>query len=109
MTDTDKIKVTGTSLEALVKAAYALSHPIGLGYLHARPGELSDADAAEIVAYGVGKRNAVYMDYVHGRCCKFYVYRDVQGDLWINKNWYDHSQSQLQQLLARCGILVEAI
>ena len=43
-------------------------------------------------------RWALYMDYIHGRSCKVDVFRE--GDkLFINKNWLDHTDEQLQILI----------
>jgi len=96
-----RIDVTGVSLTELVKAAYDLSVPQGLGFLHVLPGGLTDEEAEELVQEG--DRIAVNMDYVHGRACKFMVRRD--GDkLTISAPWYDHTDEQLRQLLERVGL-----
>lgn len=38
------------------------------------------------------------MDYVRGRACKFTIFRE-SGKLFINKNWFDHSEYDLEKLL----------
>jgi len=96
------IEITGCNLVELVKKAYELSEPRGLGFLHAQPGGLSDEDAQQLVNE---KRphTPVSLDYVKGRCVKFSVYRE--GDkLFTNKRWYDHSEQDLRELLAHVGI-----
>lgn len=91
------IDVTGADLVELVKAAYRHSVPQGMGFLHAKPGELSDEDANSIIEDGNG--HAIHMDYVHGRCCKFNVF--AEGDrVFIRNQWYDHTQLDLERLLA---------
>ena len=43
------------------------------------------------------------MDYVSGRACKMYVHsRD--GRLTINDNWFDHSDTQFEELLEHIGL-----
>ena len=103
---TDKIDVTGSDPRELIKAAYALSKPQGLGFLHAREGELDDATVDEILGHERGFLGVIAkMDYVHGRSCKFTIWRDQETErLYIRNWWYDHDESQLEQLLARCGI-----
>lgn len=98
------IEVTGIPLEALVRAAYNPSRPQGLGHVHFQPGDLSDEDVAAIVERGKTDRLlAVSMDYVKGRSCKFTVAKD--GDrLFIKNRWYDHSDSQLRNLLVGVGL-----
>lgn len=96
------IEVTGVDLRELVKGAYALSRPVGIGFLHYKDGELDDATVDEIVRSE--GRSAVSMDYVYGRQCKFHVTRDEDGRLWTNSSWYDHTSSDLRALLKRVGI-----
>lgn len=94
----DHIDVTDCDLVALVKKAYALSQPQGLGFLHFRDGELSDADAQEIV--NRDPRGGFGMDYVHGRAVKLGVTLR-EGRLWLQStDWSDHSARQLAELLA---------
>lgn len=94
--------ITGADLKAVVKAAYDLSVPRGLGFLHAREGGLSDADAQEIVDRNKSGFAAITMDYVHGRACKLSVYRR-NGKLFIPARWYDHSPEAMERLLAAIG------
>lgn len=104
-----KINVTGCSLETLVRQAYNLSGPQGLGFLHYKDGSLADETVASIIERGKGDKTcAVGMDYVNGRSCKFYVYRG-DGGLWVKNNWYDHSTRDLEELLKSVGVGPEAI
>lgn len=97
------IEVTDAPLIELVKAAYDLSVPQGLGFLHAESGSLSDEDAEALITEE--GRIAVRMDYVKGRACKMTVFREsASPKMFIRNKWFDHSESQLQELLERCGI-----
>lgn len=95
------IDVTGVDLVELAKAAYDLSRPQGLGFLHFTPDPLTDEEAQSLLR-DADSHLALSLDYVHGRAVKLTVYRD--GDtLSMRDRWYDHSQSQLQELLERIG------
>ncbi len=100
------IEVTGCDLRALVQNAYAPSRQQGLGVLDVagRVGGLTNDEAQKIIDRSADdKRMAVSMDYVRGRSIKLSVHRF--GDrLFINNNWYDHSDSQLVALLNSVGI-----
>jgi len=102
------IEVTNMNLQDLVKTAYALSVPMGMGFMHAKEGPLSDADAEHIIQ--TTKRQyrdnydgiAVSMDYVHGRACKFTV-RENKDGRYIYDEWFDHTDKQLRNLLDICS------
>lgn len=95
------LNVTGVELKELAKAAYRFSRPQGLGFLHAKDGELSEADALTLVSSRHGEI-ALSMDYIHGRACKFTVWRRNE-ELFIRGSWFDHSEDDLQDLLAAIG------
>ena len=101
----DMIEVTGVDLKELVKAAYDLSKPQGLGFLHFEEGGLSDEEAEKYITDH--PRFAVMMDYVKGRACKLDVFKDSEGRLFIQGSWFDHSEAQLAELLKRIGIVHE--
>lgn len=98
------IKLNGIDLVKFVQKVYELSVPQGLGFMHARPGGLSEEDAK---GYINEKSSCVIsMDYVKGRACKMGVFK--QGDdLTMNDNWYDHTNEQLSELLSTFGIKLE--
>lgn len=101
------IDLTGVDLVALAKAAYDLSKPQGMGFLHYEPGGLTDEQAQSLVN-DEGNRCALSLDYVAGRAVKLTVFRD--GDkLAMRDSWYDHSDSQLRELLTRVGRKVENV
>lgn len=103
----DGIKITGVDLAKFIKAVYELSRPQGMGFLHARDGELSDKDAEMILNSSGTGPCVLSMDYVHGRACKMHVWKEGD-DLFINRSWYDHSSTQFNALLARFNIKVTA-
>ena len=93
------IDITGANLRVLVKKAYELSSPQGLGFLHFTPGnDLPDAEVDEILG-----RRQVSMDYVRGRSIKMHVL-EKDGKRFIRDRWYDHSLDQLQSLLTAIGV-----
>lgn len=99
MNTENMIDITGASLTEVAKAAYSLSVPQGMGFIHAQPGPLSDGAAQALVnEYKDDKRIALSMDYVQGRACKLTVFRD--GDkLYIPNSWYDHSEATHERLV----------
>ena len=92
-----------SKLDAVIRAAYDLSRPQGLGFLQATQGPLDEEALTDIKALG-SSQYAAGMDYVRGRAVKLTVRRD--GDkLYIDADqWLDHSMSDLQELAARAGL-----
>jgi hypothetical protein len=96
-----------TDLRALVKKAYDLSRPQGLGFLHYREGDLDDALVDEILSRD-RDRCAFSTDYVQGRAVKFSVYRDDDG-LYVGARWFDHNHWSYTALLGSVGVPEDAI
>ena len=93
------IDITGVDLVKFVKKVYELSVPQGLGFLHATPEPLTDAEVGYIVnMYKEDKRIALDMDYVKGRACKMIVWRN-EDKLEIRDDWYDHTDENFKKLL----------
>lgn len=103
---TDMIKVTGVDLRKLVAAVYANSRPQGLGFIQFEEGEMPRALVEDFVGTFKleGTGCVLYMDYVRGRACKFALYRCQNGDLWVPKNWLDHSELDLRRMLRDAGL-----
>jgi len=94
----DTLEITGANLIDVVKAAYDLSKPVGMGFMHYTPEPLTDDEARELIN---GDRSgvALSLDYVKGRACKLVVFKDEER-LFVRKDWYDHSDSDLDKLIA---------
>lgn len=98
------VEIPANKLREAIKLAYDYSSPQGLGFLHARYGRLDEQTVDEIInCEDPNGRIAASMDYVHGRACKFTVIRH-ERQLFIRPRWYDHSDNQLESLLADLGI-----
>ncbi len=97
------IDITGIDLRKLVRAVYNNSVPQGLGWMHAKNGELTDEEVDTVLSgeerFTRKPDNLVFhMDYVNGRSCKFVVWKD--GDtLFTRDRWYDHSTEALNEML----------
>lgn len=94
------IDVSSADVKDLVRVAYDLSKPLGMGFLHAKPGGLTDEEVESLIDMN-DKRCIVSMDYVHGRACKFTVFVE-DGKMYIHDKWYDHTNRDLEKLLERC-------
>jgi len=95
------IEIPADKLRLAISTAYNLSVPVGMGFLHARTGGL-DEETIDRIMENVETRG-VYMDYVHGRQCKFSVYVK-DGKFYVQPDWYDHNRYQLIDLLTTIGI-----
>lgn len=100
------IDLTGVDPTLMLKAAYDLSRPQGMGFIHFKPEPLTDQECEAILARG--HDHLVFStDYVNGRAMKLALYRD--GDKqYMKKSWYDHSSYDFAELLNRLGFGVEA-
>jgi hypothetical protein len=78
----------------VIQAVYRYSRPQGLGIIHFQEGELSVEDAKLYI-----RRGAIYMDYVHGRACKFGATLTEKGVTFSDTEWLDHTHHDLLQLI----------
>ncbi|UIS25290.1 hypothetical protein [Erythrobacter phage vB_EliS-L02] len=72
-----------------------------MGMLHARSGPLDEETRDELIQ--MDRDLVVYMDYVHGRQCKFQI-RKHEGRFYTFCEWYDHSYDHLLALLEKIEI-----
>jgi len=103
----DMIEITGADLRTLVKTAYNLSRPQGMGFRHFTPGPLDDETVDAILKNKDTQSDysaAIYMDYVRGRVVKLGVFHTSEGRFYISKRWFDHSEADLVELLISIGI-----
>jgi hypothetical protein len=100
------VSVPAARLPDLVRGAYDLSRPVGMGYLHYEPGALTDDEVQQIIAVPQMGSGVVYMDYVKGRCCKFNAWRDPEDPsvVLVDNRWFDHTENDLIELLTRAGV-----
>lgn len=97
----DMIEIPESKLSQFVRKVYELSVPVGMGFMHYKDEPLSDTEVIDIIQ--PGKTIIVNMDYVNGRCCKMRVIKK-DGKLYTNDTWYDHTRSELKELLAHVGV-----
>jgi hypothetical protein len=97
------IDISSANLKDIMKHAYELSQPQGLGFLHYTEGPLDDETIDNYLEhYSDNPRIALYLDYVHGRACKLTVFRGEDGEgFFINNEWIDHSDTDLEELINR--------
>ena len=91
------VEITGYDLRSMAKAAYEMSSPKGLGFLHYRQGpadeDLVNSMVSSLEDYGS-------LDYVEGRCVKFNILKSEDGRIFTGSQWYDHTEEQQKALLA---------
>ena len=106
MSERKRIKVTGVDLRKLIAAVYANSHAQGMGHMHFRAGEMPEKLVEEwLGTVKVSDTGCIlHMDYVLGRACKFGLFRDEDGELWIEKPWFDHTEMDLARMLRDAGL-----
>lgn len=93
------VDITELDRDALVRAIYAASVPMGMGWLHATDGELDDTSLRLITdAADQYHEGGIDLDYVHGRQCKFRA-RKHEGKLYAKLDWYDHGIEAMKQLM----------
>jgi len=97
------IDITGSNLVDVVRAAYDLSSPQGLGFIHFEAGGGLTDDEVDSLIITDNDRIAVSLDYVKGRACKLTVFKD-EDKLFIDNCWYDHSESALLELVDRIAV-----
>lgn len=108
MKGTRFVDFTGCSRLDLVKWAYELSAPKGLGFLAHESGPLPEVDALEIIGRYPDDHSVVLsMDYVKGRAVKFNLMRrDIYSaeflpdgvEWYAMANWFDHSDEAMEAL-----------
>ena len=97
------IEITGIDLREFAKKVYELSVPQGMGFMHFTDEPLSNEEANNLIIEDY--TYALDMDYVKGRACKMMVCKK-EDKLLIGNSWYDHTDSQLQELLNHFNITI---
>lgn len=88
------IDVTDLSTVKMIQAAYELSKPVGMGFMHYTSNPLTVEEAQEHIR----PNGFVNLDYVLGRCCKFRIIVN-NGKKYTPKSWYDHTEEDLKNLI----------
>lgn len=102
------IDITGCDLRKVIQEAYDLSVPQGMGFLHFKPGPLSEEEVTGIwERFKNDNQLALSMDYIKGRAVKLTVFRR-DGRLYIDTQWYDHPPHDYDLFLERIGAQREA-
>lgn len=99
------VDLTGADLRKLVKKAYELSKPYGMGHAHYKSGELDEESVDSILSKAT--RVCLFnMDYVHGRAVKLVAYNPNGSWLlpegvtgWMVKKWFMHEDYELNEVL----------
>lgn len=92
------IDIKGISKAAVLAALYNASRPKGMGFLHAKPGDMSEAEAAKLL------KEQTYFDYLRGRVMKV----DLSGDeleerLYDRDNGYGAAYHAIAHLLKKAA------
>lgn len=93
------IEIKEEQIIPAINAAYNLSVPVGMGFLHYTPEPLT---SEELNGLAVFHDDSISLDYVKGRGVKFNIFREsVNGEYkyYIRKKWFDHSEYHMDQLL----------
>lgn len=106
-TNTTRVTITRDNLPKVIAKAYELSQPQGMGFLHAKPGDIPDdvlqqiLDRSDSAQFDMNR--GVRLDYVQGRAIKLGIHFDADaGSYYLEDTghgWYDHSDEQWVELL----------
>lgn len=93
------IDITTLDVRKLVDAAFEHSRPQGMGFIHHRPGPLTDEE------FEAGKiRDGGYSyDYVRGRSMKLHL-RYQDDHVYWQAGWYDHLSIEQFDVLIAAGM-----
>lgn len=112
---TEVIDLTHMDFRKMIKKAYDLSVPQGLGFLNAERGPLPDTDVEGVLQTCRDSQiEYLSIDYLKGRSIKLYIHQvlDDQRKCFVDHPdvkfymypyWYDHSTQALEELL-RCSV-----
>ena len=109
MTTVTKIDVTGADLREMTRAAFNLSHPVGMGHMHASPGDITEEALDSAMQAATRPANGqddvvLYLDYMEGRRVKLMVVEDAAGRWIVYLPWRSHDEDDLATLLSAAGV-----
>ena len=109
-----KINIAGLDKAAVLAALYNASKPLGFGMLNFVPGDMSIAEANQIINGGddltqmfgkdsvAGSRPNLYFDYVNGRVMK----SDLSGDEFDTWGYdRDNGEGAAEKALKKAGLI----
>ena len=102
--------VTDIDIREIIKLAYENSNPLGKGWIHFIPGQLTDEEVDEIIEKQSASIFAVSIDYIKGRSVKLTIHNVTKVkrehglypegmERFIPIDWFDHTTEQLEYIL----------
>lgn len=93
-----RLRIPDDKLITVIKKAYDLSEPKGMGHLHYTPGPMTDDEARSVISK-FQDRTGIHLDYLQGRAVKLSIWKDDYGYFISDRpTWFDHSQAQWTEL-----------
>lgn len=93
--------------EAFIRTVYELSCAQGRGFLVDQSSGISREEISPWVA-DLARAGRVRLDYIKGRSCKMSLHKH-DGRYFVREgSWYDHTDTQFDELLKRFGVTREA-
>lgn len=90
-----------TDMVAFIRTVHRLSSAQGLGFRDDKEGPLPDVAIRPYVDQ-LESGGRTCMDYIAGRSIKMSIHKH-DGRYFIRDDWYDHSDAEFDELLARFG------
>lgn len=98
------IDITDLDVRKVIAAAFDRSHAQGMGFLHDKPGPVTDEeiDSGKRTNQSTGAESWSF-DYLRGRSMKLH-FTAYDSKLWWQLGWYDHSEFSQEVVLAVAGM-----
>lgn len=103
-----KIDIKGIDKADLLAALYNNASPMGMGFLQARPGQMTRESALELMEAGddssrmfPGMKRRMYFDYVYGRPLKVNLEGDELETSLYNRDWGKDAAEQIVESLRK--------
>jgi len=92
--DNNSVNISHLSKAEVLRRLYNASHPLGMGYLHFTPEDMTLEEAEDIIENMDSKK--LYFDYLNGRVMKVNITGD-SVDPWGYDR--DHGEGALEKLI----------
>lgn len=103
-----KIDIKGIDKADLLAALYNNASPMGMGFLQARPGQMTREGALELMEAGddssrmfPNMKRRMYFDYVYGRPLKVNLEGDELETSLYNRDWGKDAAEQIVESLRK--------